>query len=80
MTDLERIKAKHKAARWDGRDICTGDHSAEVAEDKPTHPCDVVKLALALDFMLLWAYPIKGTPFWTCCEEARRTLREVANG
>jgi hypothetical protein len=76
VTDaLKRIEEKHGVG---GNPVSLLSNYCAICDTKA--PCDVVKLARALDDVLMWADPVKGESFWTSCEEAKRVLREVADG
>jgi len=74
-SDLERIEARHSPA-IDGQTCRVCDYSPE-----PPEPCDVVKLARALERYVLEAEASGG---WDgddeCFDNAIRTLHEVAGG
>ena len=69
MSDLERIEAKHWGRPGLGKEYCTicGGES----------PCDVVKLARALENARMNFAAIS---FWQWEEECERVLHEVAGG
>lgn len=75
MSDLERIEARH----WHDCPHCG------IAEDgSVVNPCDAVKLARALDEMLMSSLPNCAHGHGPACdcggELGRRTLAEVAGG
>ena len=79
MSDLERIEARHSPA-IDGQTCRVCDYSPE-----PPEPCDVVKLARALDKLYWHVNANTGAEpsvslMWRTHDEARRTLHEVAGG
>jgi hypothetical protein len=67
VTDLERIEAKHRPS------------GVECFEDDEPYPCDVVKLARALDFIAKASEPCDSPEFCIHCE-ATSALHEVAGG